>query len=276
MFDEGDAVFIWHGDAKFKGLDVQSDVEHQALVGYATALSKLIFACSDFPTGGKLQHTAPDALREAILEVAPLVGVSQLLGLAYTMGIPVLYLQVFPLESKRMTAMSLKTENQHLILIGRNARYSAWLSFYVAHELAHILMGHLGVSGVLVDAEINGEGVDDEEAHADRFALTLLTGRSNPEFEINREPKTATELANAVAHAGKATQIDPGTLALCYGFSTKDWVRANGALKCLYGSGRDLWLDINTAATQHLDFSRLTEDNAAYLSTVLGLERWPA
>jgi hypothetical protein len=271
MFDEGDAVFIWHGNAKFKGLGVQTDLEHQALVGYAIAVSKLVFACSNFPPDRKLQQTAPDALRSAILEVTPFVGLSQLLGLAYSMGIPVLYLRVFPLESKRMTAMSVKFDNRHLILIGRNPRHSAWLSFYVAHELAHILMGHLGESGALVDAEINGEQADEEELQADQFALTLLTGRSSPEFELNRPPRTATELANAVQKAGEATRIYPGTLALCYGFVSKDWDHANGALKRLYGEGQDLSHAVNVAATQYLDFSQLTEDNSVFLSTVLGL-----
>ncbi|HMJ89619.1 MAG TPA: ImmA/IrrE family metallo-endopeptidase [Candidatus Acidoferrum sp.] len=274
LFDEGDAVFVWQGNAKFKGLSVENDVEHQALVGYATALSNIVFACSDFPERSPLTDESPEALRNGILRVAQFVGLSQLLGLAYSMGVPVLHLQVFPLESKKMTAMSVKAGDRHLILLGRDALHSPWYSFYVAHELAHIILGHLGSSGVLVDAEIKGENTDEEEAQADRFALALLTGHSNPEFELNRRPKSATELANAVAKAGAANRIDPGTLALCYGFSTKDWTRASGALKWLYGKGNDLGRSVNTAATRYLDFSRLTEDNRAFLYVVLGLDQW--
>jgi Zn-dependent peptidase ImmA (M78 family) len=271
MFDEGDAVFVWHGNAKFKGLDVQTEAERQAFIGYATAVSKLIMSCSNFPSTKELERTAPDEIRLQILKLAPFVGLPQLLGLAYSMGVPVLYLRVFPLEAKGMTAMSVKTDDQYLILIGREVRYSAWLSFYVAHELAHIMMGHLRDSGALVDAELQGESTDEEEVQADRFALTLLTGRSEPRFEINRPARTATELAHAVLNVVKETRISPGTLALCYGFATKDWEQANGALKSLYGGGQTLWRDVNEAAVQYFDFSRLTEDNQVFLSKLLGL-----
>ncbi|MCE0485192.1 MAG: hypothetical protein LV479_13270, partial [Methylacidiphilales bacterium] len=102
---------------------------------------------------------------------------SDLLGLCWSLGIPVIHLRVFPLTSKRMAAMAIRTGNRHVILIGRDAMFPAPVAYYIAHELGHIFRGHLSENSAIVDLEMPDElhERDSEETEADDFGLSLLS-----------------------------------------------------------------------------------------------------
>ena len=60
-------------------------------------------------------------------------------------------LRIFPLKNKAMHAMVVRVRGRYAILLGRDATYPAPVAFTLAHELGHVLLGHLGDAPALVD-----------------------------------------------------------------------------------------------------------------------------
>ena len=67
-----------------------------------------------------------------------------------------------------------------------------------------------------------------------------------------------------------ALQIEPGTLALCFGYSTQKWETANGALKSIYANATAAWQEVNGIARTQLELDEVPADTARFLTTVLG------
>src|SRR5260221_5019203 len=90
LFDEGDAVFLWDGDAKFKGLSTESQSEKKALVSFGTSIGRLLIRASE-PPSHQANPGIPGAdLRAVIINSgAPCVRLSDLLALSWSIGIPV-------------------------------------------------------------------------------------------------------------------------------------------------------------------------------------------
>src|SRR5262249_49491709 len=156
--------------------------------------------------------------RAAILEDQPYVRFVDLLGLCWSLGIPTVHLRIFPLPRKRMAAMCVRVGQSHAILLGKDAVYPPQIAFYLAHELAHILLKHVKDNEVLVDLERHKPSdlqkeTDAEEIAADRFALELLTGF--PELQVlpTGRGTGARSLAKAALDAAPNVHVEPGTLA---------------------------------------------------------------
>ncbi len=145
----------------------------------------------------------------------------------------------------------------------------------MAHELGHIALGHVAADEQIVDLEEDvpdlGGGDDDEERDADAFALELLTGEPQPTV-LATGPGGAHGRALAYAALGSAPslRIEPGTLALCFGYSTGDWRTANAALGQIYRSAQPVWTEINAIVWRHLDLDALAPDALEFLDAVLG------
>jgi hypothetical protein len=273
LFDEGDAVFVWKGAAKFKGLAAHTDAEQQILASFGQALAKPLLRCFDASTAADVTSISPEDLRRALLEQgAPAIDQRYLIRILAVLGIPVVYLRVMPLNAKRMAAMSVRVGDRFAILLAKEASYFAPVLFNVAHELGHIARSHLAENSTLIDGEIeDADDTDREEQEATAYALTLLTGRASPIFDVNRPATNATQLAAAVRITARDEHIDPGLLAMVYGYSTRQWKIAYGALKIIYGNGRPVWEEINRSTLSALRLDRLTEDNRDFLLSVLGL-----
>ncbi len=145
----------------------------------------------------------------------------------------------------------------------------------MAHELGHIALGHVSSDHTLVDleAELGSHEPDDqEEAAADRWALELLTGFSNPEVLSSTGYASASALASSAVVVAPALRIEPGTLALCFGHTTGNWQVANGALKLIYGAPSPVWRAINSVARQQLNLGLLAADAADFLEVVLDVD----
>jgi len=66
--------------------------------------------------------------------------------------------------------------------------------------------------------------------------------------------------------------IEPGMLAQCYGFSTRDWAVATKSLRYIYAAPEAMWSSINALARSQLNLGALSSDAAEYLDEVLGAE----
>jgi hypothetical protein len=110
-----------------------------------------------------------------------------------------------------------------------------------------------------------------EEADADRFALELLTGSNDPRVLPGVGSYNAPGLADAALKTSTQLSIEPGTLALCFGYSTHNWAVANSALKFIYSQAKPVWLEVNRVAEDQIQSDQVPSDSRAYLRAVLGL-----
>lgn len=269
LHDNEEPRFVWRDEARFKNLRDEGLLERSAITSFGTALGRyLLVATNAGPQPGDLNSTR---LREAILAHQPYVGLVDLLSACWSLGIPLIHLRVFPCTRKRMFAMSIRQSGRSAIMIGKDSNYPPQIAYYIAHELGHIALGHLSEKPMVVDLEgDNLPNNDPEEADADRFALELLTGVSRPTVLPQDRNYSARELARTALQAAPDLRIEPGTLALCFGFSTNDWSTANAAMPFIYQSAKPVWSEINKVALTELNLGAVPEDARSYLATVIG------
>lgn len=271
LFD-GSAKFLWRDSTKFKNLGVTSVHEQEVLAAFAVAIGRCALAATARPVISSL----PDAqtLRATILAQGRLVDTRELLTLCWSLGIPVVQLQVFPLGSKRMHAVTVSSDGRYAILIGTETRYMAVAAYIIAHEIAHILLGHLENETSLLDVEnpLELADRDTEETEANRLALRLLTGTEDPQISASTGSYNATQLAHAAMEAAGAEQIDAGVLALCLGHATGNWRQSYGALKIIPPGEYPVGEQINSLAANQFDWDTLSYTNREYLSKIIGRE----
>lgn len=268
---EGTPRFIWRDEARFKHLSGESELERASISSFGRALGALLVAATR--TGASLASASASSLRNLILQSQPFVRLLDLLSLSWSTGTPVVHLRIFPRAQKRMAAMVVRVASRGAILLARDSIYPPHIAFYLAHELGHLLLGHVLDETGIIDMEAQPEETteDSEEASADRFAMQLLTGFPEPKILPESNNYNAPALAAAVLRAAPSLNIEPGILALCFGFSTGNWAVANSAMQFIYENSGPVWQEVNRIATRELDFTRIPEDAASYLATVLGV-----
>lgn len=268
--------FLWGGgEARFKNLSDATEIERTGLTSFGRAVAAVLLqATPDQPQG--IRATRAGALRDAILAGGrQFVDLPSLLTLCWGVGVPVAYLRVFPWAAKRMAAMTVRVGDRSAILLGRDSDYPAPVAFHLAHEIGHIGLDHLSPGEAIVNVDPPDgalDPADEEEGAADRFALELLTGR--PDLEVTEAESSAAAtpggLAKVVRQEGPRLQIEPGTLALCFGYSTQNWKAAFGALKAIYAQPSPAWRAVNEVASSQLERSAVPADASRFLTTVLG------
>lgn len=268
---DGEAKFVWRAETKYKHLNAATSREEVAVSSFGCAVARAVIA----GTAEALTDT-PGAMdiRAAILRDAAVVDAPALLSVAWGLGIPVLQLRIFPLPQKRMHAMSVGIRGRAAILLAREVSYLAPMVFTLAHEIGHVLMGHLAGTDAVVDIEDplrSPQLNDQEEVEADRFALELLTGHAEPQVVTSADRFSATQLADAVTEEGPRRGIDPGVLAMCAGHSTGQWERAYGALKMIPPQQQNVSGYINGIAERQLNWPAMTSDGRDYVHAVMGL-----
>ena len=234
-----------------------------------TATQALRLACIATPTG-PFPAADPVALRQHILAAGhTCVTLAALLDVCWGAGIPVLHIgqKVGP---KKMDGMTARFGDRYGIVLCANLKHPSRLAFVLAHELGHVLLGHLPHDGVLVDTEGVGTDSDGEEVQANDFAWTLLTG--SPEFKAGIFPRAKAEQITREARSkGDAARVAPGAVAASHGYAyPKLWGAVTAALNVLE-PGQDGIDQVRHAAEQHLDVDRMSDDTAEYLARLVGL-----
>lgn len=263
--------FIWNDEARFKHLTAADEVDKAAITSFGMAIGRALLQAT--PAGPDLDAIAATRLRSALLASRPYADLGGLVSTCWALGIPVIHLKVFPLEAKRMHAMVVRANGRFAILLGHNARFRAQLAFTLAHELAHVMLGHLGDAPALVDVEDPATATDrdEQELEADAYALTVLTGQADPDIQTDLDSFNAPTLANAVRNAAPLYRIDPGTLALCLAYRRRIWPIAMSALGMLDPHPAPVWREVNGIASQQLAWPTLSDDAAEYLEGIMGL-----
>ncbi len=261
--------FVWHDETRFKHLAGESETELIAISSFGKALGGMLSVATREPARGI--NVSAAELRRILLETARFVGLSELLSAAWSLAIPVVHLRVFPCERKRMAGMTTRTGGRCAIMLAKDSNFPASPAFYLAHEIGHIALGHLSTNPIWIDVDIDARSsVEAEEIAADEFALELLTGYKQPRVLPTASRYTAKQLAEAAMQAADLHRIEPGTLAMCFGYSTGRWRTAHAALPLIYSSDKPVWGEINGVARTQLDLEQLTDDTRSYVSAVLG------
>ena len=266
----GDRVeFVWQDEAYFKHLSTENAVQRAAITSFGMAIGRVLVKAT--PRAAPLGKVDALYLRRAVLAGRQFVDLHGILSTCWAVGIPVIYLRAFPLKNQAMHAMVVRIEDRYAILLGRNASYPAPVAFTLAHELGHILLGHLTDAPALVDLKdpATATEIDDQEREADRFGLTLLTSRPDPIIETTLSDFNAPTLANAVIHAAPQYRIEPGTLALVLAHSRGAWPVAMSALKFIYERRRSAWREVNGIANSQLAWDEISVDAANYVRNVM-------
>jgi hypothetical protein len=272
LLEEGEPRFVWRDVARFKHLAGETEIEKAAITSFGAALGNILIGAAT-PSWRPIPGVAASKLREAVRQDHPFVRLVDLLSICWSVGTPIVHLRIFPWPQKRMSAMTVRVGGRTAILLGKDSLYPAHISFYVAHELAHIALGHLQAESIMVDLDrddLADAASDPEEADADRYALELLTGDPRPTV-LNMEGRaSARALANAALKSGEGLGIEPGTLALCFGYSTGKWDVANGAMRHIYASPKPVWHEVNKIAVGQMSLESVPDDARSYLTSVLG------
>lgn len=271
--EDGVPRFIWKDEARFKHLSGESDLERAAISSFGRSIGALLTAGSSVGQFALIGTTAA-TLRSAVLSSQPYVRLVDLLSLSWSAGIPVAHLRIFPAVRKRMSAMSVAVGGRHAILLAKDSMYPPHIAFYLGHELGHIALRHLRNDTAIVDMDsdvLSASSQDMEEAEADRFALELLTGRADLQL-VPSGSYNAPGLAQIALRVSSELHIEPGSLALCFGYSTGNWAVANSAMRFIYDQARPVWNEVNRVTMTQLDMEQLPSDSSSYLAAVLGVD----
>ncbi len=176
----------------------------------------------------------PDAsvIRDALLAKNPHVDFAVLLDYVWQLGIPVIHIEHLPKDAKKMAGLAYEHNGRPVIIL-TSTRPHGYLLFDLAHELAHIALGHVTDAKCVVDQDIDKNAEDPDERAANRYALELLTGDPDCAIVPTGRHLTGAELAAAAERYGEKHRVDPLHVALNYGHSTAHWPAVVLAVKTL-------------------------------------------
>lgn len=162
-------------------------------------------------------HLAVGDLRTWILARHRVVDLPALLDAAWAHGIAVFHFAPLPAAAKKFAGMAYYEGKRPVVILATGYDAPPRVAFYLAHEIAHILRGHVTPGGkMLADADFEKGKEDDEERDADGDALELLTGKRS----LNAQPifgMTASKLVTDAREYERTHRVHAGTVALIYG-----------------------------------------------------------
>lgn len=273
LLDDQAPRWIWDDAARFKSFrgDVQG---HQpAISSFGMALGRILLSATENANVEVPGQVGAAHLRALMLKNRPIVGLIELVQLAWGLGIPVIHLRAYPLSAKQMSAMSVCLNDRFVIFLAKDSQYPAPSAFHLAHELGHIFLGHLAPGQSIVDLGGLGDpddDADDEERGADAFAMELLTGDSDLRLKIEGEGRGARRLAAQALAVQQQHRIEAGIVALAYGFQTQHWSTAIASLGHIYGQPFPVWQAVNRIAERSIHWPELEDESENYLRAIMG------
>jgi len=219
-----------------------------------------------------------DALRKEVLNSFPgkWLGLRNLLLTCWSHGIPVVYLAELGQGIAKMDGMVVYTKNRPVIILSKKSPLWAWQLFILAHEIAHIVLGHVKPGEILVDEELSESSYvlnhnDLDEQAADRFALELLNGKTNATYTLSDNCSNSQELASVAYKFGVAHKIDPGHIVLNFANKSGKWNLGISAARILQNKNPAASSVINEVARHYINTQSLPMDTIRFLHNFAGL-----
>jgi hypothetical protein len=243
----------------------------------AGALAKAIVAATPSrPTDG--WRTAKQ-VREAVLSSgAERVDFDALLDFSWQQGIPVIPLPHLPNGLKKMDAAALRVGQRSAIVIARRNESKAWLSFILAHEIGHIMLGHVPENGSIVEGSITDTAafeaesqLDTQEREANDFAHAVLGGAA-ADAEVSQWSPRASDmqLVDAALMVARDLRTAPGQLILRYAFLTRRWAQAQIALRFM-ADDVDAQGALIRRLSREVDTGQIGDDLQEFVEKVTGI-----
>jgi len=211
-------------------------------------------------------------IRKAVRVDGRPVTLGRLLDYCWGAGVVVIGVSSLPKNSAKFDGVAMFAGGHPVIILASGKDGPAWLAFDLAHELGHLMRGHVRPGDkLLVDARLTDNVTDDGELEADEFALELLTG-SPAGVEFKRDAIKANEIGPAAADyvLRERPDLDPGMVVLSYCKSTSYWGVAKGGLESL-GAARGGHVMVAQRLASRLSVDLLTESESRFLAAVCHL-----
>lgn len=178
-------------------------------------------------------NLTPAGLRKWALAKCGTVDLGALVEACWTHGIAVFHFAPLPTAAKKFAGMAYYEGDRPVIVLASGYDAPPRQAFYLAHEIGHILRGHVKPgSGMLADSDLDTATEDKEEREADGDALELLTGHRTPGFKPTYG-LTAPKLRAAVERYEAQHGVHAGSVALIYGKTAQRMPVAIAALKLM-------------------------------------------
>ncbi|MDO9179504.1 MAG: ImmA/IrrE family metallo-endopeptidase [Agitococcus sp.] len=267
---------------KFKHRRDTQDSELARAASLGRAIARL--ALHGLPVHEDAPTTDPMTLRKQLLthSTTGIVNFDSLVNACWRCGIPVLYLDSLPPQSKRPTGMAINVNGRFAIILGHRQAQKSRQLFVLAHELGHITLGHINKDDILIDEDIaevteslEGRRIaeqDIEEKEADNFALQLIRGYVSLEFRrLFSTMASGAVLAVEAMRLGTQHQIDPGHLLLSWAKETGQWASASKAIAFLINSDGAM-KTMHSFFLQYANLECLSDENRSFLMSVQGFQ----
>jgi hypothetical protein len=262
---------------RFKTVHPNGSTQLAVAAGVGHGLAQVLAnACR----GAPLQEQLPAAkLRGLLLKDKPSVTLDGLCTWLWDHGVPVLHITNWPRQLRRPDAMCVRVGDRPVILVVRNENAPARLTYLIAHEVGHVMSGHLRSEGntILVDDTLpvdeQGFAKDDDEKVADQFAMELLGGKalkSVCEGLVNKHFNEV-KLAVAALQASKGSGLDAGQVILGWARLTGDWKLAGMAMRYLMTT-QPAPVVVNDVAKRYVHKEQLASDSLEHLSRLSGVQ----
>ena len=216
-----------------------------------------------------LDNVSISAIRQDILARQNSVNLQGFLDYCWERGIPVIHFDEFPPTVRKFDGMVAYFYERPVILLSLKAKSPSRLLFIAAHELGHILKGHLTQEKLLIDEKISLESIDTEEVEANEVAGELLLGAADRNYYSSQD-YTPKQLANYAQEISSRDRVDAGVVARNYGWYKKHYGSVEAAMKILEPDA-NAPQEINRYLEQNLDWEKLGDENQDYLTTMLNL-----
>ncbi|HEY9876817.1 MAG TPA: ImmA/IrrE family metallo-endopeptidase [Leptolyngbyaceae cyanobacterium] len=270
--------------AKFKVR--QGTDSEQLSLAHALAIriaEMLAYACP--ATYQQIAGLTAQDIRAATVRPGQPVSLGSLLRWCWDRGIPVVHFNNYPNQPGicKFHGMAVychsresgSSSSRPVIVISHQQCSPSRLLFILAHELGHLLKGHIAPDSFLIDEKVELFSDDQEETEANEFAVELLTGSPHTQYRASKS-FNGEALAQYAQKKGIEDNVDPGVVANNYGWYAKQagfdrWGAVANALKILEPDA-NAPIAINQYLNQQLNWDRLSDDNQEYLEAALNLE----
>jgi hypothetical protein len=204
-------------------------------------------------------------IREEILAKYSSITLQTLIKYCWEHYLPVVHFNKFPKNTCKPDGIASNFSDRPVIVIGSAQKASSKLLFIVAHELGHIVLGHVK-DGMLLDENLRKQERDDEENQADRFAIELLFGRTEPykwdkKLDLSRLQRMSQDFS-------KQDRVAQGAVLLNYAYQTNDWKKVNWFLKTVEPELINAPAVINDFLKIYLASEYLNDDASDYLHRI--------